>query len=285
VKCDNIFLGERALLGDFGLAADLDDPIAMTRSGGSPGYAPPEVVLGMPYNEKVDVFAAGVVFYAVLTDRLPFRGSTVVSVLRKTVRCAISFDHEAFHSMSGALIRLLSCLMDRNQAIRPAAHCAHAALLAIAQTDVRGRADDASRTPALQAQRPVDVSMSAYESSSHPSSVSAPPVPNEVRLAQPPIPNQGPPPLIPDPNALQGTQQQCAAPKAIPKPPTTPKPSDLFRWAMDRCIRPFTRSSKASSSSDSQRNVASQSDGIRPTIPTPPSQPQPNTRRPRRGGR
>ena len=45
-------------------------------------YRPPEIILGArQYDEKVDMWAAGVIFYELLTSRLPFAGKSEYEVL------------------------------------------------------------------------------------------------------------------------------------------------------------------------------------------------------------
>jgi calcium-dependent protein kinase len=41
---------------------------------GSVGYIAPEVFLGHGYDERVDVFAVGVIMYALVSGSLPFLG-------------------------------------------------------------------------------------------------------------------------------------------------------------------------------------------------------------------
>ncbi|CAE8623854.1 unnamed protein product [Polarella glacialis] len=76
VKADNILITEQggAVLADFGLAAHIDDEVAMQEHKGTPGYAAPEVVCAQSYGLKADVFSAGVVFYFVFSGQLPFPG-------------------------------------------------------------------------------------------------------------------------------------------------------------------------------------------------------------------
>ena len=83
----------RAVLIDFSIAASLDDAVALRACAGTPGqrlatssaasaialarvsasvlhagYVAPEIIEGLPYDEGVDVFSAGVLWQLVCTD-------------------------------------------------------------------------------------------------------------------------------------------------------------------------------------------------------------------------
>lgn len=94
VKAENIMLNDdgQPQLADFGLACYKSNDDEMSRRCGSPGYAAPELVLGHRYDEKIDVFGAGVVLYLLVTSKLPFWGSDVMSMCRRTIRCNVKFD-------------------------------------------------------------------------------------------------------------------------------------------------------------------------------------------------
>jgi serine/threonine protein kinase len=90
VKPSNVFLtahGVKVL--DFGLARELPKDVAdalatssdSTLPGlvtGTPGYMPPEQILGHAVDPRADLFAAAVVLYEMLAGRQPFPGDTPV---------------------------------------------------------------------------------------------------------------------------------------------------------------------------------------------------------------
>lgn len=88
VKPGNVFLqkvpGEKAhvRLLDFGLAKFLAPSAGgrpITRAGqifGTPSYMSPEQVAGQDADARADVYAAGIIFFEMLTGRAPFRGKT-----------------------------------------------------------------------------------------------------------------------------------------------------------------------------------------------------------------
>lgn len=71
---------ERVLLGDFGIARALDD-IGLTMTGAvlaTVAYAAPEVLSGMPFDGRADVYSLGCTLYGLLTGRAPFADSNGV---------------------------------------------------------------------------------------------------------------------------------------------------------------------------------------------------------------
>jgi streptogramin lyase len=89
VKPANILLntGNQALLSDFGIVRLVhkeDNAQTLTHMGafvGSPEYAAPEMVTGQQIDQRVDIYALGVMLFQMLTGRLPFSAATMVSVL------------------------------------------------------------------------------------------------------------------------------------------------------------------------------------------------------------
>jgi len=73
----------RAKIVDFGLALPSDET-RITRAGsvlGTVAYLAPEAVRGEPTDRRADLYGLGVVFYEMLTGRLPFEGARPEAVL------------------------------------------------------------------------------------------------------------------------------------------------------------------------------------------------------------
>ncbi len=95
LKSGNVILvdrkegGQKAIVTDFGLAHVLggsDDQRSLSGSGGivgTPGYMAPEQVEGGPLSPRTDLYALGVVMYEMLTGKLPFEGTTPLSIATK----------------------------------------------------------------------------------------------------------------------------------------------------------------------------------------------------------
>lgn len=84
IKLENILMTSftnnyEIKLGEFGLAAQIDQ-MKYIRCG-SPGYIAPEVLNSDTYDTKIDLFSCGVVFYALLSGRLPFMGRNTREIL------------------------------------------------------------------------------------------------------------------------------------------------------------------------------------------------------------
>jgi serine/threonine-protein kinase len=90
VKPQNILLdeAERVYLADFGIAKMVEGSGALTQTGmitGTPQYMAPEQATGQPVDQRVDIYALGVVAYEMLTGAVPFAADTPVAVLMKHV--------------------------------------------------------------------------------------------------------------------------------------------------------------------------------------------------------
>ena len=90
LKPSNILIDSqgRPRLTDFGLAKSLLHDPTLSGSGeliGTPRYMAPEQILGgnSELDQRVDLFALGVVMYEMLSGRPPFDGSSVVQILRQ----------------------------------------------------------------------------------------------------------------------------------------------------------------------------------------------------------
>ena len=92
VKPSNILLSEKGepLLSDFGIAKilDLEESAHLTGAGvgiGTPAYMSPEQGLGNPVDYRSDIYSLGVVFYQMVTGRIPFQADTPMAIVIKHI--------------------------------------------------------------------------------------------------------------------------------------------------------------------------------------------------------
>ena len=89
IKPANIMLNERgaAVLTDFGIAKMMSGP-SHTATGamiGTPSYMSPEQGLGQPGDERSDLYSLGVLFYQLVTGKLPYDADTPLAVVLQHV--------------------------------------------------------------------------------------------------------------------------------------------------------------------------------------------------------
>jgi len=163
LKPANVFLCDAAgaqpfvKLIDFGIASAVDDDAAAAADGairGTVGYIAPERLVGAAASPASDLYALGVLAWAVCAGREPFVARTTTELL---------FSH-AFQpaprlgsaaTVPAALDDLVHALLDKDPAARPTAAAAAVALERLARTivGVDGRNKPAPRRPAVRVER------------------------------------------------------------------------------------------------------------------------------------
>jgi serine/threonine protein kinase len=83
IKPSNIFIcGDCIKISDLGIAR-IESEASVTTNGqvfGTPAYMSPEQVRGLDVDRRVDVWAAGVVLYQMVTGTQPFKGGSVLEI-------------------------------------------------------------------------------------------------------------------------------------------------------------------------------------------------------------
>jgi serine/threonine-protein kinase len=88
VKPENIFITDDDVvkLMDFGIAKPSASNLTLTQTiMGTPHYMSPEQVKGTDIGKSSDIFSFGVLFYELLTNRRPFTGDRIESIMYKIV--------------------------------------------------------------------------------------------------------------------------------------------------------------------------------------------------------
>jgi serine/threonine-protein kinase PpkA len=86
VKPDNVMISDedgRAILMDFGIAKASDGNHSMTKTGmavGTPYYMSPEQAQGKPVDKRSDLYSLGVMFFQLLTGRVPYDAESGVAI-------------------------------------------------------------------------------------------------------------------------------------------------------------------------------------------------------------
>ncbi len=118
IKPDNILFREdgSAVLTDFGIARATDSSTQMTRTGavvGTPHYMSPEQARGKPLDHRSDLYSLGIVFYEMLTGRLPYEASDSLAVGIKHITEPIPELPERVAQLQPFLDRILAKDRDR----------------------------------------------------------------------------------------------------------------------------------------------------------------------------
>eukprot|EP01122_Echinamoeba_exundans_P006471 TRINITY_DN182_c0_g1_i2.p1 TRINITY_DN182_c0_g1~~TRINITY_DN182_c0_g1_i2.p1 ORF type:complete len:748 (+),score=163.20 TRINITY_DN182_c0_g1_i2:157-2244(+) len=95
MKLDNIFMHDNQVkLGDFGLAAKLQEGEKKQTMCGTPNYIAPEVLDRSGHGVEVDNWAVGVILYALLVGTPPFETKAVETTYEKIRRNDYNFPFE-----------------------------------------------------------------------------------------------------------------------------------------------------------------------------------------------
>lgn len=131
IKPSNIMLCERhgnpnfVKVLDFGLAKLVHDAAEVTKKQnlvGSVAFLAPEQILGLDFDQRVDVYALGVLFYYMLAGQKPFRGEDDISVLYQHVHKNPTPLHELLppgHDIPEEVIQLIHSCLDKDPKERP----------------------------------------------------------------------------------------------------------------------------------------------------------------------
>ena len=90
LKPENLLLTENKILKiiDFGLSHEFNGEEFLKTKCGSPSYAAPEIIKGLPYDGfKTDIWCCGIILYAMVCGYLPFEGENNKILFKSIVEC------------------------------------------------------------------------------------------------------------------------------------------------------------------------------------------------------
>jgi len=105
------------LLCDFGLAKELpeDKEEGFTTMCGTPAYTAPEIIAGEDqYRENVDLWAVGVIIYALLGGSLPFGDDSDPDLFDRIEDGDYDYDDESWDFVSGSAKKVITNLLKHN---------------------------------------------------------------------------------------------------------------------------------------------------------------------------
>lgn len=97
---------------DFGLAYERSDE--QNTKCGSPGYVAPEMLWNKRYDNKIDIFSAGVVLYILLTGKHPFCGRSTKNVFKNNAECRYKISKQ----LSNAAADVIRLMMEPDPELR-----------------------------------------------------------------------------------------------------------------------------------------------------------------------
>jgi calcium-dependent protein kinase len=118
IKSENlIYDGKKLTLVDFGISHSLETGGRCKRVGGSLLYSSPELG-SAKITEKVDIWAAGVVMYVLMTGSFPFSGTHDEEIISKVKNSSYQIPINQIPNISDSAKDLLSKLLDKNPKTR-----------------------------------------------------------------------------------------------------------------------------------------------------------------------
>ena len=115
IKPENLLFTKNKILKiiDFGLSSEYDN--FLSTPCGSPCYASPEMIRGKKYNGlSIDLWACGVILFAMLCGYLPFDDKNNNILFRKIVECNIDYPEEDEVELSENSLDLINKILTPN---------------------------------------------------------------------------------------------------------------------------------------------------------------------------
>lgn len=98
-------------IADFGFAKKVLTPNSLTTQCGTPGYVAPEILEGVAYDTKSDMWSLGVIVYILLGGYPPFIEQNQRELFRKIRKGQYEFHEDYWGSVSDDAKDFISCLL------------------------------------------------------------------------------------------------------------------------------------------------------------------------------
>lgn len=98
-------------IADFGFAKKVAAPQSLTTQCGTPGYVAPEILEGIPYDTRADMWSVGVILYILLGGYPPFIENNQRDLFRKIRRGEYEFHEEYWGTVSNEAKNLIASLL------------------------------------------------------------------------------------------------------------------------------------------------------------------------------
>lgn len=105
-------------IADFGFAKKCLAPNSLTTQCGTPGYVAPEILEGVPYDTKADMWSLGVIMYILLGGYPPFIEQNQRDLFRKIRKGQYEFHEEYWGQVSSDAKELIASLLTVSPARR-----------------------------------------------------------------------------------------------------------------------------------------------------------------------
>jgi len=114
VKPSNILFtkSSQPMLSDFGIAKIFKSEATIDLTGktvgvGTPEYMAPEQVSSQSFDQRVDIYSLGIVFYEMVTGRKPFQADTPIAVIVKQINDPLPRPKKLIPNLPGGVERVL----------------------------------------------------------------------------------------------------------------------------------------------------------------------------------